>query len=157
MRNNALCDSGAGVKGRSGRAEAEMEGSMKLPTGQARTGDDVRSERIMAGFRMSAAGPCRDAGLPEAAKTDEPVAHGCAAVASALGVRIGRQLRRVGLSNRVESLRRPGAEPGDDQQDGCQAWCLRGWRPDCTGDGGRSGKGTIDGQLVVGLSTGFRR
>jgi len=91
MRNNALCDSGAGEKGRSGRAEARMEGSMKLPTGQARTGDDVRSERIMAGFRMSAVGPCRDAGLPEAAKTDEPVAHGCAAVASALGVRIGRQ------------------------------------------------------------------
>ena len=96
---------------------AGVGGPTEPAADQARTGDDVRSERITAGFRMSAVGPCRDAGLPEAAKTDEPVAHGCAAVASALGLKIGRQQKGVGLSDRI-GFRRPRAKPGDDQQGG---------------------------------------
>jgi len=67
---------------------------------------------------MSAVGPCRAAGLPEASNPSAPSAPGCAAVGHALGVRIGRQLWGVGLSDHVESLRRPLAEPGDDQQGG---------------------------------------
>ena len=96
---------------------AGVEGSTEPTADPARTPGYVRSERITAAFRMGDAGPCRTAGTTEAAKTDGPAVPGGAAVASALGVGIGRQREGVGLSDRV-GVHRPGAEPGDDQQGG---------------------------------------
>ena len=83
----------AGVEPTEGRRPAtgwsersERQRSTEPTADPARTPGYVRSERITAAFRMGDAGPCRTAGTTEAAKTDGHVAHGCAAVASALDV-----------------------------------------------------------------------
>ena len=134
MRNNCVVRTQLGGRptgeGRQGTTAAGMEGSMEPLKDPARS---PRLRRITAGFRMSAAGPCRTAGLPEADKTDDHGAYGCAAVALALGVRIGRQRWGGGLSDRVESLGRGKAEPGDDQQ------------------------GRVTGTVPPGLAAGVRR